>query len=197
MSDPETLKVYADQAESYAKLTAGSALDDPMLASFITDLPENAHVLDIGCGPGNFASIIAAAGHRVTAIDPVAEMVTIANQHVGVTARQGSFDDITEKVSYNAIWANFSLLHAPRADLPKHLAAFKRALISPGILHVAVKTGTGEKRDALGRLYTYFTEPEMREQLSNAGFTIKEQSAGRDLGLDGTYADWIALRAYG
>jgi len=197
MSDPETLKVYAAQAQTYADLTDGAVASDPMLTAFIASLPARAHVLDIGCGPGTSARVIAAAEHTVTALDPVPEMVALSGQHPGVTARIGGFEDITESRKYNAIWANFSLLHAPRSDMPRTLAAFHRALIAPGILHIALKLGTGEKRDAIGRLYTYYTEAELRGLLTQQGFSVTDHATGRDKGLDGTYADWIALRADG
>lgn len=195
--DRETLDTYASRAVAYEAQTRDHVLNDPLLGDFISALPKNARVLDLGCGPGTCAAAIAQAGHCVTAIDPVAEMVAMAQTHPGVTARVGSFDDVTGTDEYQGIWANFSLLHAPRKDMPRLLAALHRALTPGGILHIALKSGTGEKRDAIGRLYTYYSETELRALLISAGFTVTNRAGGRLLGLDGTHADWIALRAYG
>lgn len=193
--DSETLKVYARQAADYAEMV--KALEnDPSLTAFIAAMPEGGHVLDLGCGPGWAAARMAREGLTVTATDAVPEMVDMAGGHPDVTARQVTFDDITGTAIYDGIWANFSLLHAPRADLPRHIGALARALKPGGVLHVGMKTGTGEHRDSLGRLYTYLTEDELRGLLSDAGLSPGPARTGADKGLDGTVAPWITLSAH-
>ena len=81
--------------------------------------------------------------------------------------------------------------------MPRHLAALGTALKPGGLFHIALKSGAGEKRDALGRIYTYYTQSELTDLLENAGLTVTEYATGCGKGLDGTDADWIALRAYG
>ena len=197
MSDKQTLDVYAAKVADYAALTSSGAARDPLVAAFIADLPPKASVLDLGCGPGQAAAAFAAAGHHVTATDAVPEMVALAAQHEGVTAHVATFDDIAENAAYDGIWANFCLLHAARADMPRHLAALHRALKPEGLLHIALKTGEGEKRDPIGRLYTYYTEAELTGLWEDAGLTVTSRATGREKGLDGVPADWVALRAYG
>lgn len=196
MSDKGTLNVYARKAAEYLKVTREAASADPLLAAFIADLPDASRVLDLGCGPGLCAAAMAAAGHEAIAMDAVPEMVALAAVHPGVSARIGTFDDIEGDGAYDGVWANFSLLHAPRADLPRHLAAIRRALKPGGLFHIALKTGTGEKRDDLGRYYAYYTSDELTALLEKAGFTVTGHSTGRDRGLDGALSDWVALRAH-
>lgn len=194
--DPETIRLYDAKAGEYADANKS---DDthPILAAFIATLPTDAHVLDFGCGPGFEAGIIAKSGAHVDAIDASVEMVALANAQTGVTAWQATFDalDATEKYrqKYHAILANFSLLHAPRADMPRHLAAIHRALTPNGVFHIGLKTGTGEKRDSIGRLYTYYTEPELKSLLKTAGFDGFDCHTGASVGLDGVMADWITI----
>ncbi|QUJ75768.1 class I SAM-dependent methyltransferase [Sulfitobacter albidus] len=192
--DDETLRVYATRTADYAKF---AQIEDPHLATFIARLKPGAQVLDLGCGPGHAAAAMADAGLHPAATDAVAEMVALAARHPGVTARQMTFDQIAGEDLYDGIWANFSLLHAARADLPRHLSALHRALRPGGAFHIGMKTGTGTQRDAIGRRYTYVTEAELRGLLADAGFTVTAATTGRDKGLDGTYADWITLAAYG
>lgn len=194
--DAETLSVYDRKASEYRDLTARSEID-PDLASFLGALPAGSDVLDLGCGPGAAAAVMAAAGHHVTATDAAPEMVKLAAQHPGVTARHASFDDIDAQDAYDAIWANFSLLHAPREDMPRHLTALRRALRPGGLLHIGMKTGSGSARDALGRLYTYYSEDELAGLLRDAGFTPFSARHGKDTGLDGTVAPWVTLAAHG
>ena len=123
MNDRRTFDVYAERAQEYADATAPGIPDDPLLADFIAGLPPGARVLDLGCGPGGFAKVMADAGLDVVAMDPVPKMVALAAAAEGVTARLGSFDDLDEIDAYDGIWANFSLLHAPRTEMPRHLAS--------------------------------------------------------------------------
>ncbi|MDW4500505.1 class I SAM-dependent methyltransferase [Sulfitobacter sp. D35] len=194
MSDRQTLQVYAEKAEDYAQMAAD--LDDPRLDAFIADLPEDARVLDLGCGPGREAGRMADAGFRVTAVDAVPEMVEMAARHPGVTAKEMHFADLADVDLYDGVWANFSLLHAPRADMPRHLAAIKRALKPGGRFHLALKTGAGSQRDGLSRLYTYFAEDELRGLLAAAGLTWTGSETGRSAGLSGEMSDRIAVTAH-
>ena len=177
MSDTETLKIYAAKADEYASLTESAVVSDPNLKAFVQTLARGGHVLDLGCGPGGAAHVMADAG-------------------LLVTARLATFDDITGTALYDGVWTNFSLLHAPRADMPCHLTAIHRALKPGGSFHIGLKTGTGSSRDRLGRLYTYYSDDELSALLAQAGFTITGRTFGRDRGLDGTPADWIVIRAH-
>lgn len=195
MSDPQTLGVYAAQAQKYADLTDDANSADPRLNAFIDDIPDGGAVLDLGCGPGQSAALMAQAGLAVTAFDPVPEMVEMAARHDNVTARVASFDDVEGENLYDGVWANFSLLHAPRADMPRHLAAIAKALKSGGRFHIGVKTGTGSHRDSIGRLYTYYTEDELTGLLQDAGLRVFDRAEGVDAGLSGEDAHWICLAA--
>lgn len=197
MSDDETLKVYAEKAQEYADMVAAPDQPNSHLVAFVSALPHGGTVLDLGCGPGNSAGAMARAGLKVTATDPVPEMVALAAQHDGVDARVASFDDITGTDLYDGIWANFSLLHASRADMPRHLAALAQALRPGGQFHIGMKIGTGSKRDAIRRLYTYYTDAELTGLLGAVGLTVTDRTTGREKGLDGVEAPWICLAAHG
>ena len=194
--DAETLSVYDAKAADYAKLV-GSDDEHESLQGFVADMPTGAHVLDLGCGPGLYAASMVRKGCTVDAIDGSAEMVALAAARDGVSARQGFFEDIDAEDTYDGVWANFSLLHAARADLPAHLARLKRALKDGGIFHIGMKLGDSEARDGLGRRYTYVTQEELLDLLKSAGLTPYHTTLGEDLGLDGTMAKFILVRAHG
>jgi len=197
MTDKETLRVYDAKAAEYAKLIKRENNDDPHLDRFINKLPTGGRVLDLGCGPGISAACMANAGLQVDAIDGSAEMIAMATQHQGVTAWQATFDEITGTNIYDGIWANFCLLHASKEAVPQHLAALVTALKLGGAFHIAMKLGSGSQRDTIGRLYSYYSEPELTNLLVAAGLTVAETAHGRTVGLDGTEADWIVMAAYG
>ena len=197
MTDKETLRVYDAKAAEYAKLIKRENNGDPHLDRFINKLPTGGRVLDLGCGPGISAACMANAGLQVDAIDGSAEMIAMATQHQGVTAWQATFDEITGTNIYDGIWANFCLLHASKEAVPQHLAALVTALKLGGAFHIAMKLGSGSQRDTIGRLYSYYSEPELTNLLVAAGLTVAETAHGRTVGLDGTEADWIVMAAYG
>ena len=197
MADKETLRVYDAKAADYAKLIDSDTKENPYLERFIARLPTGGRVLDLGCGPGLAATRMANAGLQVDAMDGSAEMVAMAAQHDGVTAWQATFDQSTGTDIYDGIWANFCLLHASKEAMPHHLAAMVTALKPGGAFHIGMKLGSGSQRDAIGRLYSYYSEPELITLLGAAGLTAGETDHGRTVGLDGTEADWIVVAAHG
>ncbi len=195
MSDPRTIRIYDDRAADYAALTDAHNAADPRLAAFIAACPKGGRVLDLGCGTGAAAAEMARAGLRTEATDASAEMVARAGARPGVIARQESFAAFDAEATLDGIWAAFSLLHAPRAELPRYLAAIRRALKPGGVFFIAMKLGSGEARDRLGRLYSYYTADELDALLRAAGFTITDRTFGSGPGLDGTVSEWISVAA--
>lgn len=195
MSDP-TVTVYDARARDYAAMTAdlGERVE---LEAFADALPEGGHVLDLGCGPGFYAAWLAARGFTVRAVDASAEMVALAAALPGVNARQARFDEIDAEGAYDGIWANFSLLHAPRTDLPAHLARLRRALRPGGLFHIGMKLGSGEGADRIGRFYAYYGEEELLDLLHAAGLDPISSRRGSGKGLDGLQSEHITVLARG
>ncbi|MCW1954395.1 class I SAM-dependent methyltransferase [uncultured Lentibacter sp.] len=195
-ADAQTLSIYDAKAADYAKIVVSKA-EHKSLTGFVDDLPEAAYVLDLGCGPGHYAAEMLKRGCRVDATDGSAAMIALAAQVEGLKARQALFDDLDAIDTYDGIWASFSLLHAPREKLPQHLAQIKRALKAGGVFHIGMKLGAAEARDALGRAYTYVSEPELLALLAGAGFEPYDIQKGKGVGLSGSIDDFILVRAHG
>jgi SAM-dependent methyltransferase len=190
--DDETLAVYAAQAQDYADMVAQEAT--PGLPRFISALAPGARVLDLGCGPGQCAVEMAAHGLTVEATDASAEMVALALAR-GIAARVAVFADLSAQGRYDGIWANFSLLHAAKSDLPDALARIHAALVPNGLFHIGMKLGTGEHRDAIGRFYAYYSEGELLQHLTTAGFTPEHIEHGEGAGLSGEVSPWILVQS--
>ena len=197
MSDDETLGVYAEQTKKYVDLVTKEAARDPVIHEFIAACPAGAVVLDLGCGPGHYAQMMAAAGLKTHAWDAVPEMVAHAKARPGVSAKLARFDDLNETNRFDGIWAYFSLLHAPRDAFPRHLAAIAKALKPGGAFVLALKRGTGGGRDTLGRHYEYYEQPELDEHLKAVGLTPAKHWSGVAPGLAGHPDGWIAILAHG
>ena len=194
MTDKQTLDVYAARAEDYAK-RFGKAGEGPHMTAFLAEVPKGGRILDLGCGPGHTAAAMKQAGFQVDALDASPELAALAKKHHDVDVRVATFDDLSDVATYDAIFANFSLLHAAKADMPGHLSRIARALVPNGIFHIGLKRGIGEKRDAIGRFYAFYELDELTGLLQNAGFHVIAERTGQEEGLDGTVAPWIIMLA--
>jgi SAM-dependent methyltransferase len=192
--DTKTLSVYDMRAEDYAAMRT-NAVEKDLLNRFIRALPPGGRVLDFGCGPGQAAATMQRAGLKVDAVDGSAEMVALAARRPGVMARQETFDMLDARDEYDGVYASFSLLHARRLDFPRHLEAIHRALRPGGIFFIGMKLGRGEKRDSLGRFYTYYSPSELVEILEMAGFTPNFQNIWHSSGLAGGQEEMIGAFA--
>ncbi|MCE8006786.1 class I SAM-dependent methyltransferase [Aestuariivita sp.] len=197
MSDAETLAVYNRQADDYVAMMDEYAANDPRIHDFIAACPQGGRVLDLGSGPGAYAVQMAAAGLHVDAIDAASEMVARIAEIPGISARVATFDDIDGADIYDGIWASFSLLHAPREAMPRHLAALRRALKPGGVFFIGMKLGQGGKRDDIGRHYEYYSREELETLLQDAGLAPYAHWTGQSKGLDQTYHGWIVIQANG
>lgn len=193
MADKETIAVYDAQVEKYTAMNPGKFQQDGF-DDFVAQLQAGDLVLDLGCGPGHWSAAMQQRGLSVDATDVSAEMVRVANETYNLNARIAAFSDIDASDHYHGIWASFSLLHAPIAEFPQLLQAFNQALKVAGSFYLIMKIGEGERRDSLGRLYSYYTEAELVSHLNTAGFEIANITHGAGEGMAGNIEPWIAVR---
>jgi trans-aconitate methyltransferase len=195
MADQKTIDVYNAKASDYADKFSRTKPDRD-LRNFIDSVPKGGLVLDLGCGPGNSAAMMQSAGLVAEAMDASAQMVELACTKYGLNVKQATFDDLDANARYDGIWANFSLLHASKPDMPRHLAAIHKALKPGGHFHIGMKLGTGEKRDTMDRMYTYYEEAELKDMMQTAGFTLCDSRKDAMTGLAGPVEPFIIVTAY-
>ncbi len=135
------------------------------------------------------------AGLQAEGLDASPELARIARDTYGVDVTIAGFDAMDAIDAYSGVFANFSLLHAPKSEMPAHLKRIARSLRPGGAFHVGLKTGQGERRDTLGRFYAYYADAEITGLLEDAGFAVLRRDFGADAGLDGTVSPWIVLLA--
>ena len=194
MADRETLAVYRDRAADYANMSTLNA-PDRHLKAFICAIPDGGKVMDLGCGHGRSTALMIDAGLNAEGLDASPELAAIARDNFSVEVTIAEFETLSPESTYDGVFANFSLLHAPKVEMPGHLMRIAQALRPDGIFHLGLKTGDGERRDALGRFYAYYTDAEITGLLEDAGFSVLSRDSGADKGLDGTVAPWIVLLA--
>ncbi len=150
--DEKTLAFYRDNARAYSEWAKGPST---RLIGFLKLLPPGGAVLELGCGAGNHAANMLAAGFAVRATDGSPEMAEIAARRLGQPVEAMRFDELDEVEVYDGVWASACLLHVPRPELSGILARIHRALKPDGLFYASFKMGEGDGRDTLGRYYNY------------------------------------------
>ena len=194
MTDKQTLDVYAQRAGDYAA-RFGDEAPGKQLTHFMSQLPKGGRVLDLGCGPGRSAAVMRDQGFVVDAWDASPQMAAIGAEKFGLSIEVRDFSSLTADSEYDGIYANFSLLHASKSEMPEYLGRIADALKPKGLFHIGLKSGDGEARDALGRFYAYYQDAELTALLEEAGLSVESRNFGADEGLDGTLAPWMILTA--
>ena len=59
-----------------------------------------------------------------------------------------------------------------------------------------MKEGVGERRDKLGRFYSYYSENELRRLVEAAGLKVDSVEKGKEAGLAGEVEPWIIMVAH-
>ena len=115
-ADQKTVAVYDKYIADYKELISRE-LKDTNLNIFMKMIERDGKVLDLGCGTGAASLELLKNGFTPFPIDASLEMTKVAEDLVEIKTRQISFDEIDEHEFYDAIWANFSLLHIKKINL--------------------------------------------------------------------------------
>lgn len=169
----KTISYYDENAEDFFASTKDADMSETR-NHFLQHLQSGAKILDAGCGSGRDSKYFLEHGYQVTAMDASESMCRLAGQYLGQSVQCRWFEEITEKNTYDGIWACASLLHVPYASLPKVIARLEDALTDGGVLYASFKYGGEEilpqrkERESKGRYFTDLTENGFREILSEA-----------------------------
>lgn len=188
----KTLDFYARNAETYAAQSRPS----PRLAAFLRLLAPESHILELGTGSGRDAAEMLRAGFRVDATDGSPELARFAERLIGQPVRILLFTELDAEGVYDAVYANASLLHAPRHQLPDIIDRIYKALKPGGHVWASFKAGEAEGEDRLGRRYNYLSRLELEELWRNNGpweqIRVESWQGGA---YDGQPTEWLAVIA--
>jgi SAM-dependent methyltransferase len=123
-------------------------------------------VLDIGCGTGTFAIMLAAAGHEVVGLDPAEASLEVARSKPGSSSVRWIHGYATElpeiEVDLATMTANVAQVFLTDADWAATLGAAYRALRPGGRL-------VFETRDPAAKAWEDWTEEKSRERCEVPG----------------------------
>jgi ubiquinone/menaquinone biosynthesis C-methylase UbiE len=202
-TDIESLsKIYDGFAAGYDEGRAGFD-NKEQLYRLIEGLPEQADVLDAGCGSGfPVLRFFADRGCRVTGSDICPSMLNLAAQKVPearlVQADSAALDFPAE--SFDLITSFYSLFHLSMDAQEKALSGFARMLRLNGTAYFTLAseqytgqaTFSGTKEFAGVELpYSHMTPKEYSELLRRVGFSTIEMES---LSIGGETMLWVCCR---
>lgn len=160
-----TLDFYNKQATQYVAETVD--LDVSNIRNlFLNLIPEDSHILDLGCGSGRDSRFFLDHGYSVTAVDASDELAILASEFIGKTVENLSFQEIDFSETFDGIWACASLLHCPKSAMGGVMQRMIKALKTNGIIYMSFKYGTDERIDDRGRFFSDYTEADMSKLLA-------------------------------
>lgn len=152
---------YRENAISFFEKTV--AVDMATLhETFLSKLPEQAKIVDAGCGSGRDAKAFFDRGHVVNAFDASADLAKLASGYCGLQVTVRTFAEVAEVDEYDGIWCCASLLHVPAAEMASTIGSLWRALRPGGCIYVSFKLGVGERTHG-GRRFTDADDATLRK----------------------------------
>lgn len=167
----QTLQHYESSAQAFWEGTKDHDVSQNYQA-LLGNLPPKKplRILDFGCGPGRDLLYFKSLGHEPTGLDGSLSFCEMAKQLSGCATLHQNFLKLRLPTAYfDGIFANASLFHIPKQELPRVLGELKAALVPSGILFTSNPRGNGEGWS--GERYGTFMEYEpYRDILLAAGF---------------------------
>ena len=175
----QTLALFDKFAEQYADLTFQNILQYE-LNNFISLLPKNARILDVGCGSGKDVQYFIDYGFQAVGIDASENMIREAKKKVadGDFKIMNLFSLDFPKESFDAAWVLDTVSFIDKADMPKFLSSIYDVLKSNAVIFISARQGVGETEIEYEKLgnskinIAFFYQEEMEELLGKNGFEI-------------------------
>lgn len=138
---------YNDIASGFAEMRDEFYREKKYLDLFIKELPQRAHILDVGCGSGHpIANYLISNGLKVTGIDASKELLKIAKVKCPkMKTMLGDMRAISLQQQFDGVLEWWSLFHVPKSDHEKMISRFASWLRTGGVLEFT--TGDEEYED--------------------------------------------------
>ncbi len=149
-------------------------------------------ILDMGCGPGRDLITLTTLGHRPIGLDGAAAFAHMAHVHSGCAVWHQDFLKLDLPLDhFDGVFANASLQHIPKTELPRVLRDLYRALKPRGVLFASIPHGDDQQGGSDARYSFYHSPASWHAHLLQAGF-IECVSYYRPTGLPRIEQRWLA-----
>ena len=149
-------------------------------------------ILDFGCGPGRDLAAFRALGHEAIGLEGSPPLASMARKHSGCEVWEQDFLALKlPSCHFDGIFANASLFHVPRQELPRVLRDVRATLKPEGVLFTSNPRGHNEEGWIGGRYGAYYDLGSWRAFLEAASFAELEHYY-RPAGLPLDRQPWLA-----
>lgn len=197
----QTIDAYErSAADCLARWSARRHRRPPLLAEWLTYLPADARVLDLGCGGGQDAADLQRLGYGVVGLDRTSALLSAGRgRHptlplVLADLRQLPF----QAMSFDGLWAAASLMHLPKPVGRRVLIDLCRLVRPGGFLAATVTYGTTSRlvTDGWvpGRYFARWKKEELARAVRRAGWLILELSVVTNRERKGRWLNLLAQR---
>ncbi len=185
--DKGVSQVYDKIAEKYAKQFSEV---QELFEEYVSLLPENGRVIDLGCGVGTEAGYLSEHGFDVTGIDFSEGMLEQARKAFPeVDFRKADLREMPSDIgTFDGAVASYSLIHVMKADVPDVLQDIRRILKKEGVVFLGMQMGESgelfvdEPLEKGKRLFlNIISREEIEKLLSEAGFRILKSFSRRPI----------------
>jgi SAM-dependent methyltransferase len=167
-----TIEHYDDSADSFWTGTADHDVSQNY-AALLDHLEGVApyRILDLGCGPGRDLKYFRSLGHEPVGLDGSRRFVDMARRYSDCEVLHQDFLDLALPTArFDGIFANASLFHVPRQELPRVLDKLRDSLKSDGVLFSSNPRGPNQEGWNGGRFGSYHDLAGWRHILTAASF---------------------------
>lgn len=157
----DSIDYYNRYAVPYYEETVDVDMTE-VIEPFMELLPENAEVLDLGCGSGRDTIVLEERGFYVTPMDGSEEMCKLAEINTDQEVLQMTYDEMEFDDVFDGIWACAALVHLTDDEMREIMKKLIQALKADGILYFSVHKGD---RDGIynGRYFQDYTRKELSD----------------------------------
>lgn len=128
-------------------------------------------ILDFGCGPGRDLMAWTQRGHEPVGLDGAARFCEMARENSGCEVLHQDFLALDLPAgSFHGVFANATLFHVPRQELPRVLKELHAALRSRGVLFSSNPRGSNVEGWNGSRYGSYHDLAAWTALLTDAGF---------------------------
>ncbi|MCO8161646.1 class I SAM-dependent methyltransferase [Pseudomonas sp. LJDD11] len=188
-----TLAHYDQSAESFREGTRDHDVSQNIEA-LLRHLDASAplQILDFGCGPGRDLKVFSALGHHPTGLDGSQRFAEMARTDTGCEVWHQDFLALDLPANrFDGIFANASLFHVPRQELPRVLRQLHATLKPGGVLFSSNPRGQNQEGWNGPRYGSYHDLSAWQALLIDAGF-IELEHYYRPAGLPRDQQPWLA-----
>lgn len=149
-------------------------------------------ILDFGCGPGRDLAAFVRRGHHAIGLEGAPASAELARANSACEVWQQDFLrlDLPES-RFDGVFANASLFHVPRQELPRVLRQLHATLKPQGVLFSSNPRGDNQESINGERYGAYYDLAAWRDYLTAAGF-VEIEHYYRPPGLPRDQQPWLA-----